>query len=108
MKKPIFIAAVQFKDHAAGYALVPDTQQLGGYRTISSHYCSTLSYVMDDMRGMGHEEDYLKYSIDGYELHCIGVFHANKAIRECRDEIIDALDKKMKELEEKEKKDAKL
>ena len=100
MKKPIFIVVVQFKERAAGYAFVPDVQQLGGYRMISSHGCSALSYVMDDMRGMGHEEDYLKYSPDGYELHCIGVFHANKAIRECRDEIIAALDEKMEELEE--------
>ena len=106
MKSPIFIAAINMPGHTGGYAFVYDPTQLGGYRTVSTHFCSSTMYVWGDMKN--HVEDYEKCCPDGYELHWIGEFRSNGYIRECRDEIIDALDKKMKELEEKEEKDAKL
>ena len=45
MKSPIFIAAINMPGHTGGYAFVYDPRQLGGYRTVSTHYCSSTTMV---------------------------------------------------------------
>ena len=71
MKGVIYMAHVtktRFPDYCVGLAIVKDGLQPLGIRVISSHVSSSYEWSLEDMRGMGHDKDYITCFPNGYEI----------------------------------------